>query len=305
MLAYLDHAASGPLHPAAVAAMRPWLEGRFGNPSGSHRVARAARASIDDARDALAAFAGTEPGEVTFTSGGTESDNLAVLGVLAARPGAAVVSAVEHPAVMEAAIVSGQEVRVAPVGADGTVDLDGLARLLDREVSLVSVQLANHETGVVQPFAAVERLVRRRAPRAVLHTDAVQAGAWLDLGDEAAGADLLTVSGHKLGGPQGVGALLARGRPALRSVLHGGGQERELRSGTQNVAGIAGLGGAVVAVGRERHAAGARVLDLRDELARLLLRAIPDCVETAAGARRVPGHLHLRFAVFYRESLLV
>ncbi|MGH3280229.1 MAG: cysteine desulfurase family protein, partial [Trebonia sp.] len=305
VLAYLDHAASGPLHPVAASAMRPWLEGRFGNPSGSHRVARAARAAVDDARDALAAFAGVEPGGVTFTSGGTEADNLAVLGVLAARPGPAVVSAVEHPAVMEAAIASGHEVRVAPVCADGTADLDGLASLLDRDVSLVSVQLANHETGVVQPFAAVERLVRRRAPRAVLHTDAVQAAAWLDLGEEAADADLVTVSGHKMGGPQGVGALLARGRPALRSVLHGGGQERELRSGTQNVAGIVGLGAAVAAVGLERHATRERVQELRDELARLLRRAVPDCVETAAGARRVPGHLHLRFAGVESESLLV
>ncbi|HEY3810385.1 MAG TPA: cysteine desulfurase family protein [Acidimicrobiales bacterium] len=305
MLAYLDHAASAPLRPEAAAAMIPWLTGRFGNPSGAHQVARAARAAVDEARDAVAAAIGVEPGGVTFTSGGTEADNLAILGSLAARPGPVVVSAVEHPAVMGAAAASGQEVRMASVGADGLVDLEALRRLLDREVTLVSIQLANHETGVLQSLPDVARLVRRLAPKAVLHTDAVQAASWVDLPVAAADADLISVSGHKLGGPQGTGVLAARGRPSLRPILHGGGQERELRSGTHNVAGIVGLGAAISVARSERGRAANRVQVHRDDLARRLVQAIPDLIETAAGAPRTPGHLHVRVPGVESETLLV
>ena len=294
VLAYFDHAASGPLRPSAAEAMRPWLGGRFGNPSGAHQVARAARAAIDDGRDAVAAALGVEPGGIIFTSGGTEADNLAVLGSLAAHPGAAVASAVEHPAVLEAAAASGHEVRLAPVGADGLLDLEALRRLLDRQVALVTVQLVNNETGVVQRLPEIARLVRRHAPAARLHTDAVQAPNWFDLAEATADADLVAISGHKLGGPQGSGALAVRGRPSLRPILHGGGQERELRSGTHNVAGIVGLAVAITEAGAERTAATARVQELRDELAGRLQAALPDAAFTAVGAPRAPGHLHLR-----------
>ena len=289
-----------------AAAMQPWLGDRFGNPSGVHQVARAARAAVDEGREAVAEAVGVDPGGITFTSGGTEADNLAVLGSVAARPGPVVVSAVEHPAVLEAAAASGQEVRVAPVGLDGLIDLDALRRLLDRQVVLVSVQLVNNETGVVQPLADVARLVRRHAaPGALLHTDAVQAGNWYDLAEIAADADLVVISGHKLGGPQGIGALVARGRPPLRPVLHGGGQERQLRSGTHNVAGIVGLGAAVTEARAERSAATARVQALRDDLASRLQKEIPDAVVTAAGAPRAPGHLHLRLPGVESEALLI
>jgi cysteine desulfurase len=305
VLAYFDHAASGPLRPAAAAAMLPWLTERFGNPSGAHQVARAARAAVDEARDVVAAVIGVDPGGVTFTSGGTEADNLAVLGSLAAAPGPVVVSAVEHPAVMEAALASGQEVRVASVDGDGLVDLDALRRLLDRGVTLVSVQLANHETGVIQPLADIARLVHRLAPAALLHTDAVQAAAWLELARAVEGADLITVSGHKLGGPQGTGALAGRGRPAMRAILHGGGQERQLRSGTHNVAGIVGFGVAMAVASSERAEAAARVRTWRDDLSARLRTAIPDAVETGARGPRTPGHLHLRLPGVESESLLV
>lgn len=305
MLAYLDHAASGPLHPAAAAAMLPWLTERFGNPSGVHQVARAARAAVDEGRDVLAEVLGVDPGGITFTSGGTEADNLAILGSLSARPGPLVVSAVEHPAVIEAALASGQEVRVAPVDSDGLVDLDALRLLLDASVTLVSVQLANHETGVIQPLQRLARPVRRFAPRALLHTDAVQAAGWLDVAVAAADADLISISGHKIGGPQGSGALAWRGRPALRAILHGGGQERELRSGTHNVAGIVGLAAAALVSRTERPATSARVGALRDQLASRLRTSVPDAVETAAGVPRAPGHLHLRLPGVESEALLV
>jgi cysteine desulfurase len=305
VLAYFDHAASGPVCPAAAAAMLPWLTERFGNPSGSHQVARRARAAVDDGRETVAAALGMDPGGITFTSGGTEADNLAVLGSLAVNPGPLVVSAVEHPAVMEAAAASGQEVRVAPVQTNGLIDLDGLRQLLDKEVALVSVQLANHETGVIQPLDRVGRVVRRFAPRAILHTDAVQAAAWLDLADATRDADLVAISGHKLGGPQGIGALGSRRKGVLHAILHGGGQERELRSGTHNVAGIVGLGVAVATAAAGRANARLRVQSLRDDLARRLVGTIPDAIATAIDAPRTPGHLHLRLPGAESEALLV
>jgi len=305
VLAYLDHAADGPVHPVAAAAMLPWLTERFGNPSGAHQVARSARAAVDEARDVMAEMAGVDPGGITFTSGGTEADNLAVLGSVAARPGPIVVSAVEHPAVMEAALASGQEVRVAPVGADGLIDEEALERLLDSSVTVVSVQLANHETGVVQELERIARRVRRRAPRALLHTDAVQAARWIDLTVAAASVDLISLSGHKMGGPQGTGVLAWRGRPALRAILHGGRQERELRSGTQNVAGIVGMAAAAFVARTDQDAVSSRVRFLRDDLAGRLLACLPDAIGTARCSPRTPGHLHLRLPGIESEALLV
>jgi cysteine desulfurase len=206
---------------------------------------------------------------------------------------------------MEAAVASGLEVRVAPVRTDGVLDLDGLRQVLNREVALVSIQLANHETGVIQPFDQIARLVRRLAPNAVLHTDAVQAAPWLDLADAAGDADLIAISGHKIGGPQGVGALAARRHPALRPILHGGGQERELRSGTHNVAGIVGLGVAVTVASQTRPRVRAAVQARRDDLAGRLTAAIPGLIETAAGSPRLPGHVHLRVPGTESEALLV
>ena len=302
---YLDHAAGGPLHPDARAAMLPWLTERFGNPSGSHRVARAAREAIDSARDTLADLAGVDPAGVVFTSGGTESDNLAVLGTVAARPGCVVVSAVEHPAVLRAAGAAGREVRMVPVNAGGVVEPSGLRPLLEGDVALVSVQTVNHETGVVQPIQEILRLVRRRAPGAWFHTDAVQAAAWLDLAGVAAGADLISLSSHKLGGPQGAGALAIRRGIAIQPLLHGGGQERELRSGTQNVAGIAGFAAAVRATSRDRDTTFYRVVELRDRLAATIVDALANTIVTAASSTRAPGHLHLRFPGVESEALLV
>jgi cysteine desulfurase len=305
VLAYLDHAATGPLNPAAAAAMAPWLSGRFGNPSGSHQVARTARAAVDDARDRMAGFVGVEPGGIIFTSGGTEADNLAILGAAGIRPGPIVISAVEHPAVMQAARACGLEVRLIPVDSEGLLDLEGLRRLLDRDVALVSVQLANNETGVIQPLDQIARRVRKLAPSALFHTDAVQAGAWMDLTEATGAADLISLSAHKLGGPQGVGVLATRGRPALRPVLHGGGQERELRSGTHNVAGIVGFAAAVEAARAARADNSTRVRSMRDGLAARIRGEVPASVETACNAPRLPGHIHLRFEGIESESLLV
>ncbi|MGC8628016.1 MAG: cysteine desulfurase family protein [Acidimicrobiales bacterium] len=309
MLAYLDHAATTPLRPEASEAMRPWLADRFGNPSGPHAIARAARQAVDEARETVASLLGVPAGGVVFTGGGTEADNLAVLGRARARPGAIVLSAIEHHAVLRAAEAAarslGVQLRVVGVGKDGTVNLEALAAALGSDVSLVSVQAVNNEVGTVQPLSAVARLVRRRAPQAVLHTDAVQAAGWFDVAELAAGADLISISAHKFGGPQGVGALAARRPVGLEPLIFGGPQERELRAGTHNVAGIVGMAAALRAAEAERAGVVARVRELRDCLVTGLVGRVPGAHETACGGQKAPGHCHLVIDGVESEALLV
>lgn len=309
MLAYLDHAATGPLRPEATDAMLPWLTGRFGNPSGMHAVAQAARAAIDDARDRLGACLGMPPGGIVFTSGGTEAVNLAVRGSLAAEGGAVVTSAIEHAAVLRsveaaAAADPGLEVRIVGVGGDGTVDVDELRSRVDRSVRLVSVMAANNEVGSIQPLGDVVRATRRRAPRALVHTDAVAALPWLEPAAFTAGVDLVSISAHKFGGPQGVGALAMAPGISLRPLIVGGGQEREQRAGTQNVAGIVGMAAALEAALAARDVELTRVGALRDRLVRRILDGLPAAVETI-GEPRMAGHAHLRFAGVHSEELLI
>jgi cysteine desulfurase len=312
--AYLDHAATTPLRPEALDAMLPWLGQNFGNPSGAHSVARAARKAIDEARDAVAAALGCAPNEVVFTSGGTESDNLAVHGVVAARPGAVLATAVEHHAVLHPVEkVDGQTVAV---DTRGVLDLEALQQALqdNDDTTLVTVMAANNEVGAIQPIGDVVQLVRKYAPDAVVHTDAVQAAAWLDVAEHAAGADLISVSGHKLGGPQGVGVLVIRKGTPIKARQLGGGQERELRSGTHNVAAIVGLAAAITTKANVRAEESRRVGALRDRLADRLHDAVPDLVETArrhpdepdqaTRAHLLPSTLHLTIPGVESEALL-
>jgi cysteine desulfurase len=303
--AYLDNAATTPMRPEAVEAMLPFLRDRFGNPSGSHAVAREARKALDDAREVVAACLGAEPGEVVFTAGGTEADNLAVAGVSGLRPGRVVCSAVEHHAVLHSCAALGTRSAVAPVTADGVVDLDRLGAVLAPDVCLVSVMLANNEVGTVQPLADVVELVRRRSPEAIVHTDAVQAFPWLDVETVARPADLVAVSAHKFGGPKGVGALVVRRGVSLVPLVHGGGQERDRRSGTHNLPGIVGMAAAMTATVAGRAAAVERVGALRDRLAAGLAAAVPDLEVTAAGAPRVAGNCHVTIGGIESEALLV
>jgi cysteine desulfurase len=307
--AYLDHAATSPLHPAARAAMALWSGPRFGNPSGSHSHARAARKAVDEARDTVSQLLGTRPGDVVFTAGGTEAANLAVLGRAAAHPGPVVVSAVEHHCVLGAAEAAsrwfGAEVRTVPVDGDGVIDLDALGVALDRSVSVVSVQLVNNETGVVQPVEEVCRLARKCSPQAVVHTDAVQAAPWFDLAQLAAGADMVSISAHKFGGPQGAGALAFRRPVQLDALSFGGPQERERRAGTHNVAGIVGLAAALAAAQADLPGAGGRVGALRDRLRDGLLASVSGSRETAPGRAKAPGHCHLLIDGVESEALLM
>ena len=310
-VAYLDHAATTPLRPEALAAMTPYLTGVFGNPSGLHSVAREAKTGLEIAREQVAAGLGCAPSEVVFTAGGTEADNLAVIGAAhAARPAdrrRVVTTAFEHKGVLAAAerlAAEGDHVVVVGVGADGIVDLDQLADALDPSTALVSVMLVNNEVGTIQPLDAVAAVVRERAPAAVLHTDAVQAVPWLPVAELTAVADLVSVSAHKFGGPKGVGALVVRNGIALEPRAIGGGQERGLRSGTVNVAGVVGMAAALRVTNEFRAADVARVGALRDRLA-AGLHAIDDAVVHGDRTRAVAGNHHLRFDGVAAEALLV
>src|SRR5437899_3996051 len=302
MPAYLDHAATTPMRPEAVAAMLPYLTDRFGNPSGSHAWSRTARQAIEEARDVVAACLGARPGEVVFAGGGTEADSLALFGVHGVRGGTVVCSAVEHHAVLHSVHALGG--RVAPVDGAGTVDLDALSDALDDTVSVVSVMLANNEVGTVEPLDAVAAVVRERAPGAVLHTDAVQAFPWVDVAALAAGADLVAVAAHKFGGPKGVGALVVREGVKMAPLLHGGGQERDRRSGTHNVAGIVAMAAAMRVTVATRSEVVASVGRLRDRLADGLLAAVPGALETGPRQCKVAGSCHLRFPGVESEALL-
>ena len=305
---YLDHAATTPLRPEAFDAMKPWLTTAFGNPSGGHRIAREACRAVDEARDAVAASLGCQPGEMVFTAGGTEADNLAVSGVLAAArlrggPTGAVCSAIEHHAVLHAVEAEGGH--TVAVDRAGRVDLDALSDAIDADTALVSVMLANNEVGTIEDLAAVASVIRERSPRAVLHTDAVQAVAWLDVATRAAPAALVSIAGHKFGGPQGTGALVVRDGVRLSPLLQGGGQERGRRSGTHNVAGIVGMAAALSATVADRDTAVDAVGRRRDRLVAGIAGALGGVVESAAGVERLPNIAHLRLSGVDSEALLV
>jgi len=282
MLHYLDHAAGTPVRASAVEAMLRMVTSEFGNPSGAHRMARNANRALDDAREAMADAIGVDPGEIVFTSGGTEADNLAINGVIGARGGLAVCSAIEHHAVLEPVEHLGG--LIAPVDALGLIDLDALAEILRSSVepvSLVSVMLVNNETGVIQPLEPIRALIDELAPGALLHTDAVQALCWVDVAASTQCADLISVSAHKFGGPKGTGVLGVRNDVKLAPMQRGGGQEKGRRNGTQNAPGIVSMATAATEAVTTRPSELARVGALRDRLADGLIAAIPDTVESA------------------------
>jgi len=306
--AYLDHAATTPMRREAIDAMLPFLDVQYANPSGGHRFARAARRALDEAREVVADVVGAAPGEVVFTAGGTESDNTAVLGAVRRRGGPAVCSAAEHHAVLHAVEAGGG--RVVGVDAAGRIDLEALAAALGElrragtPAAVVSVMAVNNEVGSITDLAEVATVVRREAPGALLHTDAVQAACWLDLREAAACADLVSLSAHKFGGPKGVGVLVVRAGAEIDPLLVGGGQERERRSGTQNVAGAVAMAAALRLTDAERATEGARVGDLRDRLVDGIAARLADVRETVPRPLKVAGAAHLCVAGIENESLL-
>lgn len=306
MPVYLDHNATSPLDPAVLDSMMPFLREQFGNPSSPHRFGRRMRAAIDTAREQVAALVKVHASQVVFTSGGTESNNLAIKGVAATQmPGTLAVGATEHPSVLEPArtlAAHGWRIVEIAVDRDGRVDSAVFGEALAARPSLISVMVANNETGVIQDVAALAHAARSQG--AIFHTDAVQAAGKLALDFPASGAHLMSLSAHKLNGPQGVGALMVDKSIECLPLLHGGGQERERRSGTENVAGIVGFG-AAAALAIERLAArSARFMALRTRL-ESALRAIGGVVIFGAGAERLPNTVYFGVRDIDGETLIL
>ena len=282
---YLDHAASTPLRPAARDAWLDAAEQHHANPTGSHAAAREARRALDRARDQVAAVLGAHPGEIVFTSGGSEADNMAVRGALGARgsDAVAVTTEAEHHAVHDPVERFGGVF----VGVDerGIIDLAELADALrsrNGDVAVVSVIAVNNETGTITPLREVARVVRDLAPGALLHTDAVQAVNWIDVAAETAGFDLVSVTGHKVGSPVGTGVLVVRDGVELDPLIVGGGQERGRRAGTPDVAGAASFAAAVTETSEQRDASVERLRSLRDALIDGLIDRLGDRVLVSA-----------------------
>lgn len=306
---FLDAAATTPVRREVLEAMWPYLTGEFGNPSSHHSLGEAAAAALAGARAATARALGCRPGEVVFTSGGTEADNLAVKGIALARRAAdprldrVAISAVEHPAVEESARylerVHGFAVDVIPVDRFGQVSEEALAAVLQPGTALVSTMYANNEVGTVQPIARLAALAH--AHGVPFHTDAVQAAGWLPLDTGALGVDALSISGHKLGAPKGSGALFVRGRVRLEPLVHGGGQERGRRSGTENVAGAVAL---ATALALPREPAG-HVAALRDGFIDAVLAGVPGALLTGHPTERLPSVASFCFPGTSGESVLL
>ncbi|MCS6889190.1 cysteine desulfurase family protein [Chloroflexus sp.] len=310
-LIYLDHAATTPLDPRVLEAMMPFLTGMSGNASSIHQVGRAALQALDDAREQVALVLGCQPKEIVFTSGGSESINLAIKGVAMALRAQGkthlISSAIEHHAVLHAldylVEYEGFRVTLLPVDRSGRVNPADLAAAIRPETALVSVMYANNETGVIQPVAELAAICRERG--VLFHTDAVQAPGQLPLDVQALGVDLLSLTAHKFYGPQGVGLLYLRRGTPLAPQINGGAQERRRRAGTENIAGIVGLAKALTIAESERLTHASRLRALSDCLIDGVLARIPRSWLNGDRAHRLPAIANLGFACIETESLLL
>lgn len=299
---YLDYNATTPVDPRVLDEMLPLFSERFGNAASSHSVGQAAHAAVDRAREQVAWMLGASPGEVYFTSGATESINLAIKGSVLGREGVrsrVITVATEHKAVLDSCQASaafGADVNVLGVDRDGLIDLSELHAAIDEKTLLVSVMAANNETGVIQQIASIAELAHERG--ALFHCDATQAVGKVPFSMHSMDIDLVSMSAHKIYGPQGVGVLAATPGAAsrLRALVHGGGHERGLRSGTLNVPGIVGLGKAAEIAGTEMPAEARRLEDLRGDLERAVLAAITGMSVNGASAPRLPSTANIRFS---------
>jgi cysteine desulfurase len=304
---YLDHNASTPLDPRVLEAMLPVLRDGFGNPSSLHWFGQQARAAVDMAREQVAALVGASPAEIVFTGSGTEADNMALRGAAAAARELRrkiVYTTIEHHAVMNTAKALAEEgfpVETVRARGDGRIDLDDLGAKVDDRTALVAVMFANNETGLVQPIAEVVRIAR--AHGALVHCDAVQAAGKIPVDVRALDVDTLALSAHKIYGPKGAGALYVKRGTRLKAFVRGGSQERNRRAGTENVAGIVGLGRAAALAREELASESARLSGLRDRLETHLL-AIAGAQRNGEGTR-VPNTANLSFAGAEAESLVM
>jgi cysteine desulfurase len=307
---YLDHAATTPVRREVFEAMRPFYEGQFGNPSSTHRWGREARAALDEARERLARCLGAHPDEVYFTSGGTEADNMAVLGAWRARRAegrpAVVATPLEHKAVLGAVYQvarEGGEERLAQVTPDGVVDVQSFASLVRDDVAVCSVMWVNNEIGTVQPIEELTQIAKSHS--ALFHTDAVQAFGRVPIDARAVAFDILSISGHKICAPKGIGAVFIRRGVPVDPLLHGGAQNRGRRPGTENVAAAVGLAIAAELAVAERESEWRRLEGLRDHLERTILARVPDSVVHGRGAMRAPHIVNVSVPGTDSESLLM
>jgi cysteine desulfurase len=306
---YLDNAATTPVDARVVDAMLPFLKESFGNPSSVHSAGQTVRAAVEKARAQVAALIGARPDEIFFTSGGTEADNWALKGTAWAKADKGrhlITSGIEHHAVMESAehlSKHGFKVTYLPVDEYGRVDIEAVAAAVTPATILVSVMHANNEIGTIQPVAEIGRLLRDKD--AIFHVDAVQTAGHLPADVNEIGADLMSISGHKLYGPKGIGALYIRKGTRIASLLSGGSQERNKRPGTENVAGIIGFGAAAEIAMSEMTAEADRITTLRDRLAKELLARIPDSALNGHPTDRLANNVNISFKYVEGESLVL
>ena len=303
---YMDANATTPLLPEVLEAMRPWLLERFGNASSIHQHGQQARAAVEHARESVARLLNCRESEIVFTSGGTESDNLALFGLV--KPGDHLItSSIEHHAVLHAAERLQErsiDVTFLPVSSEGQVDPDEVRRALRPNTMLISVMMANNETGVIQPVEEIGRIAQEAD--VWFHTDAVQAAGKLSIDVKALSCDLMSISGHKMHAPQGTGVLYVRRGTRIEPLFYGGAHERQRRAGTENVAGIVGLGKAAEMAGDAlRDGTMDRVAALRDRLEQGILARVEDCAVNGAGVSRVPNTTNLRFDNLEGEALVI
>lgn len=307
---YLDHAATTPMRPEVWEAMAPYAGEAFGNPSGVHGVSRTAKNALEEAREEIAGLIGAAPMEVVFTSGGTESDNLAIKGAVlnSTERRGLVTSAIEHEAVLETADFLkrlGMPVSIVGVDHEARVDAGEVAEAVTEDTAVVSVMMVNNETGAVQDLPAISAAVKSADPDALMHTDAVQAFGCEEVDVDLLGLDLLTVSAHKFGGPKGSGILYVRDGTILEPVLHGGGQELGRRSGTHDVASAVGIATAVRLAIEDRERFETEVRAVRDHMERRLVGEIADVVVNTPKTARSSHHLNVRFPGVRNETLLM
>ncbi|MBI3794322.1 MAG: cysteine desulfurase [Nitrospinae bacterium] len=307
---YLDYNSTTPVHPEVLEEMLPYLRENFGNPSSAHSLGRKAKARIEEAREKTAALVGADPREIIFCSGGTESDNLALKGAAWSKPRdgswTVLTSPVEHSAVLKTAEYlagNGYRRRTARVYADGTVDLASVSEMLDEKVAVVSVMHSNNETGTIQPVAEISKIARKRG--VPTHSDAVQSAGKVRLDVRELGVDFLSLSAHKLYGPKGVGCLYVRNGVKIGPIVNGGGHERGLRAGTENVAGIIGFGKACEIAAKKIDSEALRISALRDDLEKRLLSAIPSAFINGRGGRRLPNTTNICFAPGIAEAVMI
>jgi cysteine desulfurase len=307
---YLDHSATTPVDQEVAELIRIYYTEKYGNPSSVHSFGREVKNALEEARQQVAALIGARPEEITFTSGGTEADNLAILGTAEARRSKGkhlIVSAIEHHAVLETAEYlekMGFELTLLPVNAEGIVDTASVAKALRPDTILVSVMHANNEVGAIQPIEEIGRIIRDHG--AVFHVDAVQTAGKIPVNVEKLGVDLLTISAHKIYGPKGVGALYIRKGIRVSPLMHGGGQEKKRRSGTENTPGIIGFGKACELAGQRMAEEAGKLGKLRDKLIKGIVERIEHVkVNGPLGELRLPNNVNVSIMFVEGESLLL